>query len=140
MVNSQAKGATILICFFDIRSIVHFEFLPEGTIVNQTFFVDVLKRIIDAVRRKRGESWRDCSFIFHHENAPAYSSLRVSQSLAGKDISATDHPPYSPDLAPADFRLFPKRKSVLKRNRFLDVEDIKSFVKKSVDRHSCSAF
>jgi transposase len=41
-----------------------------------------------------------------------------------------DHPPYSPDLAPADFWLFQKLKSVLKGRPFLDVEDIKSSVKK----------
>jgi hypothetical protein len=36
-----------------------------------------------------------------------------------------DHAPYSPDLAPADFWLFPEPKSVLKGTRFSDVEDIK---------------
>jgi hypothetical protein len=41
-----------------------------------------------------------------------------------------DHLPYSPDLAPADFWLCPKLKSVLKGKCFSDVEDIKSFVKK----------
>jgi hypothetical protein len=41
-----------------------------------------------------------------------------------------DHPLYSPDLAPANFWLFPELKSVLKVKRFSDVEDIKSSVKK----------
>jgi hypothetical protein len=41
-----------------------------------------------------------------------------------------DHPPYSPDLAPADFWLFPKLESLLERKRFSDVEDIKSSGKK----------
>jgi hypothetical protein len=40
-----------------------------------------------------------------------------------------DHPPYSPDLAPADFWLFPKPKNVLKGERLSDVEDIKPCVK-----------
>jgi hypothetical protein len=82
------------------------------------------------VRRKRGDLWRDRSLIFHHENAPAYSSLRVSQSLSGKGISAMDHPSHSADLAPDDFWLFPELKSVLKGKRFLDIEIIKSFAKK----------
>jgi hypothetical protein len=47
-----------------------------------------------------------------------------------KSISAMDHPPYSPDLAPADVWLFPELKSVLKGKRFSDVEDIKSSVRK----------
>ena len=34
------------------------------------------------------------------------------------------HPPYSPDLAPADFFLFPKLKTTLIRRRFLTIEEI----------------
>jgi hypothetical protein len=48
----------------------------------------------------------------------------VSQFLAGKGISAMDHPLYSPDLAPADFWLVLKLKNVLNRKHFSDVEDI----------------
>jgi hypothetical protein len=43
------------ICFVDIRGMIHFEFVPERTIVNQTFLLEMLERFIDAVRRKRGE-------------------------------------------------------------------------------------
>jgi transposase len=34
------------------------------------------------------------------------------------------HPPYSPDLAPADFFLFPKLKTTLKGRRFQTSEEI----------------
>ena len=34
------------------------------------------------------------------------------------------HPPYSPDLAPADFFLFPKLKTTLKGRRFQTIEEI----------------
>jgi hypothetical protein len=74
----------------------------------------------------RGELWRDRSLGFHHDNAPAHSSLRVAQLLAGKDTSAMDHPPYAPDLAPAHFWLFPELKNVLKAKCFSDVGGIKS--------------
>jgi hypothetical protein len=54
----------------------------------------------------------------------------VWQFLAGICISTMNHLPYSPNLAPADFWLFPKLKSALKGKHFLDVEDIRSFVRK----------
>jgi hypothetical protein len=54
----------------------------------------------------------------------------VLQFLAGKVISAMDDPPYSPELAPSDFWLFPNLKSVLKGKCFSNFEDIKSTVKK----------
>jgi transposase len=34
------------------------------------------------------------------------------------------HPPYSPNLAPADFFLFPKLKTTLKGRRFQTIEEI----------------
>jgi hypothetical protein len=63
--------------------------------------------------------------ILDYDKGPAYFSLRVSQFLVGKGISAMDHLPYTPELAPADFWLLPKLKSVLKGERFSDIEDIK---------------
>jgi transposase len=106
---------------------------------NICIYVEVLKRLTNAMRRKRGELRRGRSLILHHDNKPAHSPLRVSQFVSGKDISAIDHPPCSPDFAPADFWLFPKLKSALKGNRFSDVEDIKSMKKKKT-WHSCSGF
>jgi transposase len=41
-----------------------------------------------------------------------------------------DHPPYSPDLSPADFWLFPELKRLLKIKSFSNVAYIKSHVKK----------
>jgi hypothetical protein len=38
----------------------------------------------------------------------------VKRYLAKNNIPVMEHPPYSPDLAPCDFFLFPKIKSALK--------------------------
>jgi len=50
----------------------------------------------------------------------------VKQFLANKNITVLEHPPYSPDLAPYDFYLFPKIKSVLKGTHFVSVENVKA--------------
>ena len=55
-VRSNVK--TMLICFFDIQGIVHREFVPRGQTVNQEFYLGVLKRLRDRVRRTRPELWR----------------------------------------------------------------------------------
>ena len=49
-VRSHVK--TMLICFFDIKGIVHHEFVPQGTTVNQHYYLEVLKRLREAVRKK----------------------------------------------------------------------------------------
>ena len=50
----------------------------------------------------------------------------MKQFLADKRITVLEHPPYSPDLAPCDFYLFPKIKSLLKGTHFTYVEEVKT--------------
>ena len=48
-----------------------------------------------------------------YDNAPAHTSSIVIDYLETKKVTVLPHPPYSPDLAPADFFLFPKLKRML---------------------------
>jgi hypothetical protein len=53
------------ICFFDIRGIIDFKFVPEGAIVTETFYVQVLKKAYRCreaqARRTVGRSLIDSS-------------------------------------------------------------------------------
>ena len=62
----------------------------------------------------------------HHDNAPAHSSLLVRNFLAKNNTVIMPQPPYSPDLAPCDFFLFPKLKRPMKGRRFATIEEIKT--------------
>ena len=57
-------------------------------------------------------------------NAPAHSSHLIQGYLAKHNISLIRQAPYSPDMAPCDFWLFPKLKMPLKGTRFESREDI----------------
>jgi hypothetical protein len=46
--------------------------------------------------------------------------------LASKQITVLEHPPFSQDLAPNDFFLFPKIKKILTGRHFDETDDIKS--------------
>ena len=52
-------------------------------------------------------------FMFHWDNAPVHTAVTVKNWFANHAIPVLEHPPYSPDLAPADFFLFPKVKELL---------------------------
>jgi transposase len=64
--------------------------------------------------------------MLQHDNAPAHSSFLVRDFLAKHATTVLPQPPYSPDLAPADFFLFPKLKSTVKGRRFESTEAIKT--------------
>ena len=76
------------------------------------------------MRRKRPELWENQTWMLHHDNAPAQASLLIRSYLAKHQTSVVPHPPYSPDLVPADFFLFPKLKTTLKGCRFQTIEEI----------------
>ena len=118
----------MLITFFDVRGIVHSEFLPQGQTISQQVYKEILRRLLRSVREKRRELWQDKSWLLHHDNAPAHNALSILQFLAEKNIAVLEQPPYSPDLAPCDFFLFPKLKGIIKGTRFEGVEAIKRAV------------
>jgi hypothetical protein len=91
--------------------------------VNQHCYLEILARLREAVRRRRPELWSD-AWILHHDNDPAHDALSVLEFLAEKSILKLDHPSYSPDLAPCDFWLFLKLKTVLEGHRFSDIANI----------------
>ena len=85
--------------------------------------VAVLKLLMEAVRRKGPQLWTNQSWVLHHDNAPAHSSFLVRSFLAKNETTVVPQPPYSPDMAPADFFLFPKLKSTLKWRRFNTIDE-----------------
>ena len=86
---------------------------------------DIFRRLVRSGRDKRRNLWEAHAWALHHDNAPAYTALNIGQFLAEKSIATLKHPPYFPDLAPCDFFLFPKIKSVLKGTHFSDINSIK---------------
>jgi transposase len=76
------------------------------------------------VRRKRPELWRNDNWLLHHDNEAARTSLKTTEFVTNNNIAIVLHPPYSPDLAPYDFALFPKFKMKLKGRRFETVSNI----------------
>jgi hypothetical protein len=66
--------------------------------------------------------------VLYHDNASALTALSIREFMAKKNIPTLPHPPYSPNLAPCDFCLFPKLKSKLKGNKFGTVTDELSII------------
>ena len=67
----------MLITFFDIKGIVHLEFLPQGQTVNQYVYTEILRRLMRSVRDKRRDLWENNAWVLHHDNAPAHSALSI---------------------------------------------------------------
>ena len=116
----------MLICFFDSEGIFHTEFVPQGQTVNQFYYREILERLRKRVVRVRpsiADNW-----MLHHDSVPCHRAISVLEFLAKKGIPFVPQPPYSSDLCPCDFFLFPKVKFHLKGRHFGTVENIEKAV------------
>ena len=130
----------MLIIFFDFEGVVHYEFSPRGQTITKEYYVKVLKRLRDAVRKKRLRFWSNGEWLLHHDNAPAHSSNLVQQFLAKHQIIQLRQPPYSPDIAPCDFWMFRKLKMTLKGKRFDEIVTFQSNATRELKAILKSAF
>jgi len=71
--------------------------------------------------------------MLHHDNAPWYTAVSINEFWAEKSIPVVPQPPqpYSPDLSPCDFFLFPRLKSHLKGRYFGTLDNIQKSVTES---------
>ena len=110
-------------CVGRVRKSIHQSWLAKG------YYVEVLSEFRKRFRRKRPALFKSGQRHFRQDNAPVHSSILVIDYMAKMGIKTVSHPPYSPDLAPCDFWLFPK----LRGFRYETLEEMKESVTKVID-------
>ena len=84
-----------------VRKLIHQSWLAKG------YYVEVLrecrKRFCQKPALIKLTQWH-----FHEKNTPLPNLILVTDYLTKMGIKTVPQPPYSPDLAPCDFLLFPK--------------------------------
>ena len=118
-----------MIPFFDSTGMIYMHWVPTGQIVNKEYYIEVLMEFRQRFRQKRPALFKSGQWHFHQDNAPVHNSILVTDYLTKMGINTVPHPPYSPDLAPCNFWLFPK----LKGCRYETIEEMKEAVTKVID-------
>jgi len=111
--KSRVK-TVLMFFFFDAEGVIRRDFVPEGQKVNAEFYVGVLDRLLKRIRRVRTAKFQSSKWLLLHDNAPSHNAAIVKKFLANRNVAVLHCPPYSPDLAPADYFLFPRLKFSLK--------------------------
>jgi len=83
----QSIVKKMLLTFFILERLFLYKFVPTGQTVNQVYYLKVLERLREKVRRKRPEHFANNSWILHHVNALAHTALSVREFLATKQIT-----------------------------------------------------
>ncbi len=144
--RQRADRKTMLTAFFDVRGVVLAEFLPPGETVDADSYIATLRRLRENIRRKRPQLWGQVRqgqprpFLLHHDNASSHTAVPTLAFLGENDMEMLAHPPYSPDLAPCDFFLFPRMKNQLRGHRFRNIADLQTAVQRTLREILASDF
>nr|XP_033774750.1 histone-lysine N-methyltransferase SETMAR-like [Geotrypetes seraphini] len=128
--NAPKKAKTVLspekvmaTVFWDSQGIILIDYLAKGKTTTGAYYASLLDRLKDELKEKRPRLAHK-KVLFHQDNTPFHTSTVVVTKLHELGFEVILRPPYSPDLAPSYFFLFPNLKIWLCGKKFLSNEDV----------------
>ena len=110
-------GKVMASVFWNAKGIVFIDYLQKGKTINREYYAKLLRELRQAIKSKRPGKLTK-GVLLHQDNAPAHKSLVAMSTVHDCGFELIDHPPYSPDLAPSDYFLFPNLKKHLAGKRY----------------------
>ena len=77
-------------------------------------------------KKQPSKGWSDVHFL--HDNASSDKCEVVKSFLASEKVKVLNHSPYSPDLSPCDFFLFPRLKKMHSGNKYTSRSSVGSAI------------
>ena len=130
----------MLSIFFYKGGILSAVTVPKGVYINCDFYT---KKCLKPLCRK----WKTLhkkpglkNFVLHQDNTSSHFGKKAKEFYNNRSIKILKHPPYSPDLSPCDFWLFPKVKNLLKDINFGTTEEVLDAFFEIVDQFNKNDF
>lgn len=120
---APSAGKIMASVFWDSKGVILIDYLPRGKTITGEYYANLLKELRGAIVEKRPRKMSK-GVLLQHDNAPAHKSAIAQHAIRDCGYELIQHPPYSPDLAPSDFHLFPNMKKELSGNRFMNDDDV----------------
>ncbi|TND00015.1 MAG: mariner transposase [Bacteroidetes bacterium] len=129
VVREKSSFKRMFAIFFMKTGIVASVMLPAKTTVTAYWYRRrCLPKVLSGCCKRRPKTALRGLFL-HHDNASAHTAKSTVNFLRKRRVKLLSHPPYSPDLVPCNFWLFPKVKKMLRGRRFQSEKELKTAVK-----------
>ncbi|XP_040575887.1 histone-lysine N-methyltransferase SETMAR-like [Lepeophtheirus salmonis] len=112
----------LLCVWWDWEGIIHFELLPYDLTLNSDLYCEQLDRLKESIAQKRPALASSIRIVFHQDNTRPHASIETRQKIRELGWEVLLHPPYSPDLAPSDYHLFPSIANDFAGEKFTSIE------------------
>ncbi|KAK3101641.1 hypothetical protein FSP39_005107 [Pinctada imbricata] len=100
------------------------DYLQKGQTINGTYYASLLAQLRKILNLCVAESSLVKGEFFHQDSAPVHKSVTAVAAIHDCGFNLIEHQPYSPDLAPSDFHLFPKVKEAISGTHFPSDDDV----------------
>ncbi|UYV63554.1 hypothetical protein LAZ67_2004645 [Cordylochernes scorpioides] len=117
-----SAGKVMVSVFWDSEGVLLLDFLNKGQTITGNYYANLVKQLREAIKEKRREMLSR-KIVYHQDNAPSHRSLQAMAAIYDSGFELLPHAPYSPDIAPSDFHLFPHLKKSLSGIHFRSDEE-----------------
>ncbi|PSN41058.1 Histone-lysine N-methyltransferase SETMAR [Blattella germanica] len=107
------------------------ERVPCGTSVTGAYYRNFMQNLRRKMHKTRPQLLEAGPLILH-DNARSHIALVVVEKLREYGWEVLPQPPYSPDMSPPDFDLFPKLKEPLRGRRYSYLEELSTTVTRAI--------
>ena len=116
----KSAGKALPLIFWDQDGVLLIDYLPNDQTINAEYYSSLLVQLKDILKEKRRgkvTKWScSCTTI---PRLTGHLQPRKKKKTGQPELPVSlDHPPYSPDLAPSDYHLFPGLKKQLEGRQF----------------------
>ncbi|CAK9810904.1 Histone-lysine N-methyltransferase SETMAR [Anthophora plagiata] len=127
--QSPSAGKVTATVFWDRKGVLLVNCMPSGTTINADRYCETLKKPKRANQnRRRGMLSKGVRIL--HDNARPHVARTTVALLQQFGWDIITHPPYSPDLAPSDYHLFPKLNEHLAGTHISNNDEVKDEVQR----------
>ena len=109
--------------FWDANGILLIDYLEKCKTITGPYYAVLLDQLAVQIKEKRPNLAKKKD-LFYQDNARVHMSTCAMSKLHKLKYELVRHPPYSPDLAPSDYYLFPNLKKWLGGKRFTSNSDV----------------
>ena len=130
-----SAGKVLGSIFWDREGVIKSDYIEQGNTVNGPLYAQEIRDLRNDIKEKR-RGKLSTGVLYLHDNAPAHTSRTATAAIRQAGFQVLDHPPYSPDLAPSDFHLFPNLKKHLRGTRYESNQEVIQVVEDWFQRQS----
>jgi histone-lysine N-methyltransferase SETMAR len=107
--RAQSNMKQMMIFVYDCKGVIMTDRVPSGMIVTVAYYHQLLQKRRGKMHANRPDLLENGVLILH-DNARPHLGKDICELLDGYSWEVLPHLPYSPDMIPPDFKLFPKLK------------------------------